>query len=253
MTSTIVCQTSLNLHRLDLNVRRIFCGEQDHRLNELRYRTGAIIDLQILQGTFQSFESVQWRITHPNRSICDFVCRRLNTWRQLTQLFCDMAHEDYLFLGGNVTDDEEKDETLTTNVFEQKDLTDRRVPFADILAVSKLAQFLRENSSLTIDEIFNKNSIDLTHQIHQGAVEGQIYLFHRIVLNGHILFPLAVSNDPLNAKINAYQQMFDVCSNPDGIRMKLFGNDRVKVMKQNFSDLNATCLSVADLSSFVTS
>lgn len=149
--------------------------------------------------------------------------------------------------------------------------TDRRVPFADILAVSKLAQFLRENSSLSIDEIFNKNSIDLTHQIHQGAVEGQIYLFHRIVLNGHILFPLAVSNDPLNAKINAYQQMFDVCSNPDGIRMKLFGNDRVKVMKQNFSDLNgqffpifsfsiisfvllsATCLSVADLSSFVTS
>lgn len=95
---------------------------KDQRLNELRYRTGAIIDLEILQGTFQSFESVQWRVTHPNRSICDFVRRRLNTWMQLTQIFCDMAHEDYLFLGGNVTDDEEKDETLTMNVFEQKDL-----------------------------------------------------------------------------------------------------------------------------------
>ena len=84
--------------------------------------------------------------------------------------------------------------------------------------------------------------MNLTDQIHQGEIQGQIYLFHRIVLNGHILFPLGVGTDPMTAKVNAYQQVVDVCSNSQGIRMKYFGNDRIKVMKQNYSDLNGLIL-----------
>ena len=67
-------------------------------MNELRHMTGAIIDLNILSGTRQPFERVNWIITHNNNEVRDFVVRRLNYWMQQTQLACDMIYEDELFM-----------------------------------------------------------------------------------------------------------------------------------------------------------
>ncbi len=71
---------------------------KDCRLNELRRMTGAIIDLNIVQGTRRPFERVNWTISHRNAEIRDFVVRRLNYWMQQTQIACDMAHDDAVFL-----------------------------------------------------------------------------------------------------------------------------------------------------------
>ncbi|CAF1138012.1 unnamed protein product [Rotaria sp. Silwood1] len=97
-SSTSTLQTVLNIQRADINVRAIFCGEQDCRLNELRRMTGAIIDLNIVQNTKYSFERVNWTILHRNTEIRDFVVRRLNYWMQQTQINCDIAYDDAIFL-----------------------------------------------------------------------------------------------------------------------------------------------------------
>ncbi|CAF3702500.1 unnamed protein product [Rotaria sp. Silwood1] len=97
-TGTSTLQTVLNIQRADINVRAIFCGEQDCRLNELRRMTGAIIDLNIVQNTKYSFERVNWTILHRNTEIRDFVVRRLNYWMQQTQINCDIAYDDAIFL-----------------------------------------------------------------------------------------------------------------------------------------------------------
>lgn len=60
--------------------------------------TGAIIDLNIVQGTTRPFERVNWTISHRNTEIRDFVVRRLNYWMQQTQIACDMAYDDAIFL-----------------------------------------------------------------------------------------------------------------------------------------------------------
>jgi hypothetical protein len=60
--------------------------------------TGAIIDLNVVQGTNRPFERVNWTISHRNTEVRDFVARRLNYWMQLTQIACDMAHDDTVFL-----------------------------------------------------------------------------------------------------------------------------------------------------------
>jgi len=60
--------------------------------------TGAIIDLNIVQGTRCSFERVNWTISHRNTEVRDFVVRRLNHWTQQTQIACDMAYDDAVFL-----------------------------------------------------------------------------------------------------------------------------------------------------------
>ena len=71
---------------------------KDCRLNELRQMTSAIIDLNVVQGTRCSFERVNWTISHRNAEVRDFVARRLNYWMQQTQIACDMAYDDAVFL-----------------------------------------------------------------------------------------------------------------------------------------------------------
>ncbi|CAF4479401.1 unnamed protein product, partial [Rotaria sp. Silwood2] len=95
---TTTLQTVLNIQRADINARAIFCGEQDYRLNELRRMTCAIIDLTVVQDTKRLFERVNWTISHHNRDVRDFVVRRLNYWMQQTQITCDMAYDDAIFL-----------------------------------------------------------------------------------------------------------------------------------------------------------
>ncbi|CAF1201704.1 unnamed protein product [Rotaria sordida] len=95
---TLTLQTVCDIQRADINARAIFCGEQDCRLNELRRMTGAIIDLNIVQDTKHPFERVNWTISHRNTEIRDFVVRRLNYWMQQTQIACDMAYDDAIFL-----------------------------------------------------------------------------------------------------------------------------------------------------------
>ncbi len=60
--------------------------------------TGAIIDLNVVQGTRRSFERVNWTISHRNTEIRDFVVRRLNYWMQQTQIVCNMAYDDAVFI-----------------------------------------------------------------------------------------------------------------------------------------------------------
>jgi len=60
--------------------------------------TGAIIDLNVIHDTRRPFERVIWTISHPNTDVRDFVVRRLNYWMQQTQIACDMAHDDAVFL-----------------------------------------------------------------------------------------------------------------------------------------------------------
>jgi hypothetical protein len=60
--------------------------------------TGAIIDLNVVQGTRRPFERVNWTISHRNTEVRDFVVRRLNYWMQQTQLACDMAYDDAVFV-----------------------------------------------------------------------------------------------------------------------------------------------------------
>jgi len=95
---TLTLQTVLDIQRADINARTVFCGEQDCRLNELRRMTSAIIDLNVVQGTRRPFERVNWTISHPNTEVRDFVVRRLNYWMQQTQITCDMAYDDSVFL-----------------------------------------------------------------------------------------------------------------------------------------------------------
>jgi len=95
---TLTLQTVLDIQRADINARTVFCGEQDCRLNELRRMTGAIIDLNVVQGTRRPFERVNWTISHRNTDVRDFVVRRLNYWMQQTQIACDMAYDDGVFL-----------------------------------------------------------------------------------------------------------------------------------------------------------
>ncbi|UJR15229.1 hypothetical protein I4U23_002185 [Adineta vaga] len=95
---TLTLQTLVDTKGTDVNVRAIFCGEQDCRLNELRYMTSAIIDLNIVQGTNRPFERVNWTISHHNSEVRDFVSRRLKYWMEQTQLTCDMANDDAIFL-----------------------------------------------------------------------------------------------------------------------------------------------------------
>ncbi len=72
--------------------------EKDCRLNELRRVTGAIIDLNVIPGSRHPFQRVNWTISHQNTDIRDFVVRRLNYWMQQTQIACDMAYDDAVFL-----------------------------------------------------------------------------------------------------------------------------------------------------------
>ncbi len=112
---TLTLQTILDIQRVDINARAIFCGEQvkknkekleekknfyfkDCRLNELRRITGAIIDLNVVQGTRRPFERVNWTVSHRNIEIRDFVVRRLNYWKEQTQIACDIAYDDAVFL-----------------------------------------------------------------------------------------------------------------------------------------------------------
>jgi hypothetical protein len=67
-------------------------------LNELRRLTSAIIDLNVVPGTSRPFERVIWTISHRNTEVRDFVVRRLNYWMQQTQIACDMAYDDAIFL-----------------------------------------------------------------------------------------------------------------------------------------------------------
>ncbi|CAF0984286.1 unnamed protein product [Adineta ricciae] len=97
-SSTLTLQTVVDAKRSDINIRTVFCGEQDCRLNELRCVTGAIIDLNVVQGTSRPFERVNWSVSHDNSEVRDFVSRRLKHWMQQTQLTCDMASEDTIFL-----------------------------------------------------------------------------------------------------------------------------------------------------------
>lgn len=59
--------------------------------------TGAIIDLNVIQGTSSLFERVNWTISHRNTEVRDFIARRLDYWMQQTQIACDMAYDDALF------------------------------------------------------------------------------------------------------------------------------------------------------------
>jgi hypothetical protein len=67
-------------------------------LNELRRMTGAIIDLNVVPGASRPFERVNWTICHRNAEVRDFVVHRLNSWRQQTQLACEIAYDDAVFL-----------------------------------------------------------------------------------------------------------------------------------------------------------
>jgi len=60
--------------------------------------TGAIIDLNVVQGTRRPFERVNWTVSHRNIEIRDFVVRRLNYWKEQTQIACDIAYDDAVFL-----------------------------------------------------------------------------------------------------------------------------------------------------------
>ena len=60
--------------------------------------TGAIIDLNVVQGTRRLFERVNWTVSHRNIEVRDFVVRRLNYWMEQTQIACDIAYDDAIFL-----------------------------------------------------------------------------------------------------------------------------------------------------------
>ncbi|CAF4763072.1 unnamed protein product, partial [Rotaria magnacalcarata] len=60
--------------------------------------TGAIIDLNVVQNTNRPFERVNWTIFHCNTEVRGFIIRRLNHWSQQTQILCDMAYADMVFL-----------------------------------------------------------------------------------------------------------------------------------------------------------
>lgn len=67
-------------------------------MNELRRTTGAIIDLNVLPDVKYSFGRVNWTISHNDKEVRHFVVRRLKYWMQQTQILCDMAHADAIFL-----------------------------------------------------------------------------------------------------------------------------------------------------------
>ncbi len=41
---------------------------------------------------------MNWTISHRNTEVRDFVVRRLNYWTEQTQIACDMAYDDAVFL-----------------------------------------------------------------------------------------------------------------------------------------------------------
>lgn len=337
-----------------MNIREIFCGEQDCRLNELRQMTGAIIDLHVVPGTRKPFERVDWTVSHRNSEICDFVLRRLNYWMQETQLICDMAYEDELFtekfsekltrknlappiampkfsnrertrsfsesddssykvtnvpipatpmtsvfkrepeltmstasksrFGANRSNEIEKTESLDLisslsleDLIESArwsgalsdttdhEMNDGRVCFADTVALSKLAECLRHHqfelgsNSDEIDRIVRENSIRLSNREYRRRMSSYDYVFYRVILEGHIQFPVGISKDGKQAKKLAYRQMLDVCLNGSGVQMKPLIGNRVKVIKRppiddqhnqtvDHFDANVTYLSTADFS-----
>ena len=114
---------------------------------------------------------------------------------------------------------------------------ENRVCFADTVSVSKLAQILREQGlklTSTIDEIeqvIEEHTTNVTHREHRRQVDGREYWFHRLLLDEHIQFPVAINAESFQARRLAYRNLVDVCLNPGGVKMKMLIGDRVKVVK----------------------
>ncbi|CAF4138818.1 unnamed protein product, partial [Rotaria magnacalcarata] len=340
LTSTL--QTVVDIQRADINARAVFCGEQDCRLNELRRMTGAIIDLNVVQNTNRPFERVNWTIFHCNTEVRDFIIRRLNHWSQQTQILCDMAYADMVFLQEKQNQQIEKPPPLTTvnfgrrnrtqsltqsattnfypirnqmpstptassykrelpftgllgrtllkldprfndneKLFKSKtdirqaeeivpscaadhvditpieisqlvktakwagllsdtsenELNENRVCFADTVSVSKLAEILKNNELKPtsdvrdIDNIIQQSTMNVTSREQIRKMDGKKYWFHRVILDGHIQFPVGISQDASEARRLAYRQMVAVCLNEGGVKMKMLIANRVKVVK----------------------
>lgn len=114
---------------------------------------------------------------------------------------------------------------------------DKRVCFADTIAVSKLAEMLRNNELQptsdisTITNVIQQSTIQVTNREQIRQLDGKSYWFHRVLLDDHIQFPPGISQDANEARRLAYRHMIDVCLSKSGIKMKMLNNNRVKVVK----------------------
>ena len=118
--------------------------------------------------------------------------------------------------------------------------------FADTVSLSKLAESLRQNQCQLstapeeIDEILREKSIKVTSRENRRRMSNQDYVFHRLILDGHIQFPVGISKDTKQARKLAYRQMLDVCLNTSGVQMKKLIGNRVKVVKRPPADEQET-------------
>lgn len=116
---------------------------------------------------------------------------------------------------------------------------ENRVCFADTVSLSKLAQQLREHglkltsTSEEIEQMIEQHTTNVTSREDRRQVDGGEYWFHRLLLDGHIQFPVAIHAEPYQARRLAYRNLADVCLNPGGVKMKMLTGDRVKVVKNS--------------------